>query len=148
MTQRYEFVGSMLEWLDGPRLGFESDIKFLQSAYDNIVPHIKPHWISVEDELPPLKQDVLIYDEDEDVIIVDARWEERNRAGWDWSSQLEPTHWMPLPAPPVLSNSSKTVKQSNFDENCEKYRTVFDGWEDLTFEERRDRINKFRSGQW
>jgi hypothetical protein len=48
----------------------------------------------------------------------------------------------------ALSNSSNTGKKSNFDENCEKYRTVFDGWEDLTFEERRDRINKFRSGQW
>ena len=57
------------------------------------------------------------------------------------------SHWMPI-SRPELPNSSNTGKKSNFDENCEKYRTVFDGWEDLTFEERRDRINKFRSGQW
>lgn len=67
-------------------------------------------------------------------------WGERKKCGRAHSKSLSDS--------PALSNPSDTGKKSNFDENCEKYRTVFDGWEDLTFEERRDRINKFRSGQW
>ena len=64
-----------------------------------------PQWISVEDELPPLKQRVLIYDEDEDVMIVDERWVDyynnsNTGTGWEWSSELDPTHWMPLPQVP------------------------------------------------
>lgn len=64
-----------------------------------------PHWISVEDELPPLKQRVLIYDEDEDVMIVDERQEDYynnsgTNTGWEWSSELDPTYWMPLPQAP------------------------------------------------
>ena len=64
-----------------------------------------PQWISVEDELPPLKQRVLIYDEDEDVMIVDERQEDYynnsgTNTGWEWSSELDPTHWMPLPQAP------------------------------------------------
>ena len=109
-----------------------------------------PHWISVEDELPKIGWTM-----SDTVVVTDGQgglrlaWYHQDE-GWHFATGLtfEPTHWMPLPSLPVLSNSSNTGKKSNFDENCEKYRNVFDGWEDLTFEERRDRINKFRSGQW
>ena len=102
-----------------------------------------PHWISVEDEEPPKGQWIITYEPTSpivvgtDIILPDETADEHHI-----------THWMPLPQDPFVSNPSDTGKKSNFDENCEKYRTVFDGWEELTFEERRDRINKFRSGQW
>ena len=32
------------------------------------------------------------------------------------------------------------------DERCEKYRKIFDGWDDLSFAEKRDRINNYRCG--
>ena len=107
-----------------------------------------PHWISVEEELPPR----FVLDPNDSLFVLTYGF--RTIVAFykydkgEWVGNTEVTHWMPLPQDPFVSNPSDTGKKSNFDENCEKYRTVFDGWEELTFEERRDRINKFRSGQW
>lgn len=130
---REEFIN----WFQGFTLLTPNDIYDLGQLYDEVT---KPQWISIKEELPPKDGRYLFYDE----FLgprVSAYYVECTLV-------KEITHWMPLPQAPVVSNPSDTGKKSNFDENCEKYRTVFDGWEDLTFEERRDRINKFRSGQW
>ena len=140
-----EFIEAILSWFNTPKVGNDEvlDRQFLADAYDNIT---QPHWISVEDELPKNKELVFITDGE----YTDTGFYEYTFDEWQpcekWLGDI--THWMPLPQPPVVSKTENTGKKSNFDENCEKYRTVFDGWEDLTFEERRDRINKFRSGQW
>ena len=34
----------------------------------------------------------------------------------------------------------------DYNEKCRKYRAIFDGWENLTPSQRRDRINNFRCG--
>lgn len=61
-----------------------------------------PHWISVEDELPPKKtgeasDKVLVYDAENN--RVGASWYIHSTGKWfnGWDSI---THWMPLPAPP------------------------------------------------
>ena len=68
-----------------------------------------PQWISVEDELPPLNQEVLICEKEGilgcDTFLVDARQEDYynnsgTNNGWEWRSELDPTHWMPLPQAP------------------------------------------------
>lgn len=142
-----EFIEAILTWFKTPKVGNDEvlDRQFLADAYDNIT---QPHWISVEDELPPR----FVLDPNDSLFVLTYGF--RTIVAFykydkgEWVGNTEVTHWMPLPQDPVVSNPSDTGKKSNFDENCEKYRTVFDGWEDLTFEERRDRINKFRSGQW
>lgn len=148
-----EFIEAILTWFKTPKVGNDEvlDRQFLADAYDNIT---QPHWISVEDKLPPKKNE---YDDlSNNVLATDGKeiYESvYNHDFEDWFTHdmwglSNITYWMPMPQPPVVSKTENTGKKSNFDENCEKYRTVFDGWEDLTFEERRDRINKFRSGQW
>lgn len=37
-------------------------------------------------------------------------------------------------------------KEKEFTENCKRFWKIFDGWENLTWAERRDRINNFRCG--
>lgn len=61
-----------------------------------------PHWISVEDELPPKKTDevsdkVLVYDAKTNRVYTSWYFHsiERWVNGWD-----NITHWMPLPTPP------------------------------------------------
>jgi len=62
-----------------------------------------PHWISVEDELPPIdpaykKEELSI-----NVLVTDGRvvhtaFYEYKGKKWPWWGKT--THWMPLPAPP------------------------------------------------
>lgn len=79
-----------------------------------------PHWISVEDELPPLEQEVLICEKDEilgyNIIWVDKRQKDyynnsNTNNGWEWRSELDPTHWMPLPALPSSSEIPNNHKK-------------------------------------
>ena len=53
-------------------------------------------WISVEDELPPIKKRVLVFSRNGN-IITDYRM--TPKSGW-WVSGNLATHWMPLPEPP------------------------------------------------
>lgn len=71
-----------------------------------------PHWISVDEELPPLEQEVLICEKDGilgcNTFLVDARQKDyynnsNTNNGWEWRSELDPTHWMPLPEAPSSS---------------------------------------------
>lgn len=77
-----------------------------------------PHWISVDDELP---------NNYEPVIAAFGRHFARVcfHCGDTWYLDNPPvaepmygiTHWMPLPQPPVLSNSEKTGKNHLIDAN-------------------------------
>ena len=69
-----------------------------------------PNWISVEDELPPLRQRVLAYNG----VTIYIAWVSDD---FVWRTHKEHcfhtypvTHWMLLPLPPVLSNSENTGK--------------------------------------
>lgn len=69
-----------------------------------------PHWISVEDELPPIfplnpneSMNVITYG-----LHTMVNWYDYERGKWVRDSEI--THWMPLPQPPVLSNSENTGK--------------------------------------
>ena len=66
-------------------------------------------WISLEDRLPEMKADVLMYfaecknmavgfmcDMDEDRTM----WCSYSDDGWYTDCDYEPSHWMPLPEPP------------------------------------------------
>lgn len=147
MTQEeffYQCMDVIEHWLNGNRK--LSDLREVTDKLYNEV--TKPYWISVKEELPKIGWTM-----SDTVVVTDGNgglrlaWYHQDE-GWHFATGLtfEPTHWMPLPTKPVLSNSSKTVKKSKFDENCERFRIIFDGWDELTWEEKRDRINKFRCG--
>lgn len=61
-----------------------------------------PNWISVEDELPELHKEVLVYT-GKMVTIADLRYP-TTLDWWDndgrYMQNNKPTHWMPLPAVP------------------------------------------------
>jgi len=93
-----EFIEAILTWFRSPRVGNDEELdrEFLASAYDNIT---QPHWISVEDELPPCNVFVLTCDRQENTNLLmlagDGRW-------YDKAVGLHRniTHWMPLPQAP------------------------------------------------
>ena len=56
-------------------------------------------WVSVEERLPPLKQNVLAYSPESG--IAEADYADGVWMQYRWSSVMDGvTHWMPLPAPP------------------------------------------------
>ncbi len=72
-----------------------------------------PHWISVEDELPPIRQGVIAYNGvtiRKAWVLEDGSWIADTHKEWERNcfKQYPVTHWMPLP--PVVSNSSNIGK--------------------------------------
>lgn len=71
-----------------------------------------PHWISVEDELPPTSDKD---DESDDYLIVDSDGDKNvgyyNKMDELWFSCdgyiLDVTHWMPLPQAPLVTDLNK-----------------------------------------
>ena len=66
-----------------------------------------PHWISVEDELPPIfplnpneSMNVITYG-----LHTMVNWYDYERGEWVRDSEI--THWMPLTQPPESGNNSK-----------------------------------------
>lgn len=74
-----------------------------------------PHWINVEDELPPMDKDVLVITKAKRLIIAKCCYPAPLNDWWDSDGRYmqndKPTHWMPLPSPPTCSV---------FPNNCEK----------------------------
>jgi hypothetical protein len=71
-----------------------------------------PHWISVEDKLPPLRQGVLAYNG----VTMYIAWVSDDfvwRTHKEHCFRMYPvTHWMPLPLPPHhFADVSKMVKK-------------------------------------
>ena len=66
----------------------------------------------------------------------DDTWEtiEDDSALIDWGSDID------------LKPKYDKIRYDEFNVNCTRYRKIFEGWDDLSFEERRDRINQFRCG--
>ncbi len=85
-----------------------SDEYELELAYKAGIEDAKnhPNWISVEDELPKINwtmsDTVVVTDGDGGLRLA---WYHQDE-GWHFATELpfEPTHWMPLPKMPVLSN--------------------------------------------
>lgn len=46
----------------------------------------------------------------------------------------------------MKGEEKKYITGETFDQVCDRYRAMHDDWDKLSFEERRDRINRFRSG--
>lgn len=98
MTQdKKDFIETMLTWFRSPKVGKDEELdrRFLASAYDNIT---QPHWISVEDELPPIfplnpneSMNVITYG-----LHTMVNWYDYERGEWVRDSEI--THWMPLPS--------------------------------------------------
>jgi hypothetical protein len=92
---REEFIN----WFEERFALTKNDIYEFGQLYDEVT---KPHWISVEDELPKIGKDVLVLREDGEMQVAHQYNEEIAR--W-WSVDGFPlknniTHWMPLPQPP------------------------------------------------
>lgn len=74
-----------------------------------------PHWISVEDELPPrwekyphLSEDVL----SSDGVNVMLNSYDYSEAEWTYGVGISSiTHWMPMPQPPIVSKMENTGKK-------------------------------------
>ena len=71
-----------------------------------------PNWVSVEDELPPRFKlnpresiNVITYG-----LHTMVNWYDYKLGKWK-REDTEVTHWMPLPQPPVVSNSENTGKK-------------------------------------
>ena len=106
-----EYIDEYGEWTD--ENGWHSDkwcaMKEAEGVLEKLpAADVRPKWISVEDELPGLEQDVLVSvkirlkgDRNprlvvaRDYINTDGKWDNAGRS-WRW----EVTHWMPLPEPP------------------------------------------------
>lgn len=115
MTQEefyYQCIDVIDYWLNSNRI--LSDLREVTDKLYNEV--TKPHWISMEDELPPCNVFVLTCDgqENENLLMLggNGRW-------YDKAVGLHRniTHWCHLPQPPILSNSEKTGKNHLIDAN-------------------------------
>ena len=96
---REEFIN----WFEKRFALTKNDIYEFGQLYDEV---IKPHWISVDDELPKIGKDVLVMRKDGEMQVAHQYNEEIAR--W-WSVDGFPlknniTHWMPLP-------STETIKR-------------------------------------
>ena len=111
MTQEdflYQCIDVIEHWLNGKRK--LSDLREVTDKLYNEV--IKPHWISVEDELPPTSDKD---DESDDYLIVDSDGDKNvgyyNKMDELWFSYdgyiLDVTHWMPLPQAPLVTDLNK-----------------------------------------
>lgn len=66
-----------------------------------------PHWISVEDELPPKEKNVLIWSSGSKEVMmgyyIGRNWQRKTNVFYSYvddGSWHNITHWMPLPQPP------------------------------------------------
>ena len=57
-------------------------------------------WISVEDVLPPLNTEVLVWVDDTYLDIAQLYQWSREEIRWDTYNEGDVTHWQPLPNPP------------------------------------------------
>lgn len=81
-------------------IGYVRDSEHWARLYDDLT---TPHWISVEDDGNPIDTGWYIFTTGK---IVDVGY---YLGGNEWRD-VHPTHWMPLPQAPVLSNLENTVK--------------------------------------
>jgi hypothetical protein len=109
---REEFIN----WFEERFALTKNDIYEFGQLYDEVT---KPHWISVEDELPKIGKDVLVLREDGEMQVVHQYNEKIAR--W-WSVDGFPlknniTHWMPLPeVPHHFADVSQKVKKGGKDD--------------------------------
>lgn len=111
MTQEeffYQCMDIIEHWLNGNRK--LSDLREVTDKLYNEV--TRPHWISVEGELPPTSDKD---DESDDYLIVDEDGDMNvgyyNKMDKTWFSCdgyiLGVTHWMPLPQAPLVTDLNK-----------------------------------------
>ncbi len=77
------------------------------------------NWISVDERLPDDQQEILTYWPERNMIQVQRFYEDYAGLGRWWMHGWQNhslkynriTHWMPLPAPPILSNKQLKLTQ-------------------------------------
>ena len=102
-----EFIEVVEQWY---LYGSEDSITFLGRMYDELT---QPHWISVEDELPPNKggfsDEVLTYNLATNQCVV-AQFNYISNCWFGCDDTV--THWMALPLPPAkLSNVERKERR-------------------------------------
>ena len=105
---REEFLDRIDEIMCGTS---NAERAYLEDLYNEVT---KPHWISVEDELPKLNSGMVIvatYKGDIDFMIYsNSGW--RNSKRWCCVKGVI-THWMPKPSPPEhIADVSKKISSS------------------------------------
>ena len=83
-----------------------------QSGYNEGI--AKSRWISVEDELPPLNQDVLVCSviNQDNAVAIDRIIQNIEDNGYaDWELYTDITHWMPLPSIEHLRETTKMIEK-------------------------------------
>lgn len=88
----------------------KNDIYELGQLYDEVT---KPHWISVEDELPPMRDE----NGTSDIVLTYTKgggiyFNRYDYKGNTWGNPLafNITYWMPLPQAPTIAKNA-TVKK-------------------------------------
>lgn len=80
---------------------------YLADLYDEVT---KPHWISVEDELPKDGEKVLGYNPNFNAPLVCDCYAGKFGEGWSYFDSGFITHWMPMPeAPHHIIDANKKV---------------------------------------
>lgn len=114
----YQCIDVIEHWLNGNRK--LSDLREVTDKLYNEV--TRPHWISVEDELPR--------DEQHTATINKAGFQAvRYYKGGKWFSSYgneygDITHWMPLPQAPSSSENRTTARKEVRNETRRKIRTL------------------------
>ena len=106
---REEFIG----WCEERFALTKNDIYEFGQLYDEVT---KPRWISVDDELPPLNQDVLVCSviNQDNAVAIDRIIQNIEDNGYaDWELYTDITHWMPLPSIEHLRETNENER-----ENC------------------------------
>ena len=107
-----------LAWYE--QQGMISSIDDILDIIDDFPTLTSPNeWVSVEERLPPPKQNVLAYSPESGIAEADYRdgvWMQ-----YRWSAVMRGvTHWMPLPAPPDKDNNvlAKTPNEPLMCKGC------------------------------
>ena len=71
-----------------------------EEEYKDLIDVIFEQWVDVEDELPPVELDVLVWD---GFSVYICNRLDAEGIVWDESTQIldDVTHWMQLPKPPL-----------------------------------------------
>jgi hypothetical protein len=97
-TNKLHFIEAMLNWFASPSMDRELDVKFLSDTYDEIT---APAWVSVEERLPKENGGLFLVCDKHDRVCESAYDVEDDIWYRQSGTVLYPTHWMPLPQPPV-----------------------------------------------
>lgn len=110
----YQCIDVIEHWLNGNRK-FSELREVTDKLYNEVT---KPQWISVEDKLPPMRDeeemsDIILTHTKGGVIYIN-RYDYRGKT-WGNPLAFNVTHWMPLPQPPTVAKNATVKKGGEHD---------------------------------